>query len=71
MAKGTTGKSFEIVKSEGDWRAQLTPEQFRVLREHGTERAGTSALDKEYGPGAYRCAVGVSGRGSSVCPEYR
>ena len=56
MAKGTTGKSFEVVKSEGEWRAQLAPERFRVLREHGTERAGTSALDKEYGLGAYRCA---------------
>ena len=56
MAKRTTEKSFEVVKSEGEWRAQLTPQQFRVLREHGTERAGTSALDKEYGPGAYRCA---------------
>ena len=56
MAKGTTGKTFEVVKSDGEWRAQLTPERFRVLRKHGTERAGTSALDKEYGPGAYHCA---------------
>lgn len=56
MAKRTTEKSFEVVKSEGEWRAQLTSQQFRVLREHATERAGTSALDKEYGPGAYRCA---------------
>ncbi len=55
-AKGTMGKTFELVKSEAEWRAQLTPEQFRVLRGHGTERAGTSALDTEYGPGAYRCA---------------
>lgn len=56
MAKGTTGKTFEVVKNETEWRAQLTREQFRVLREHGTERAGTSPLDKEYGPGTYRCA---------------
>jgi peptide-methionine (R)-S-oxide reductase len=56
MAKTPAGKMFEIVKSDGEWRAQLTPEQFRVLREHGTERAGTSPLDKEYGPGVYRCA---------------
>ena len=34
----------------------LTPEQFRVLREHGTERAGTSPLDKHYAAGTYDCA---------------
>ena len=56
MAKRTTGKTFEVVKGEGEWRARLTPEQYRVLREHGTEGAGTSPLDKEDGPGAYRCA---------------
>ncbi len=56
MAKGTTGRTFEIVKNEEEWRAQLTREQFGVLREHGTERAGSSPLDKEYGPGKYRCA---------------
>src|SRR6266545_2292099 len=56
MAKGTTGKAFEVVRSEGEWRAQLTPEQYRVLREHGTERAGTSPLDKQYDKGTFRCA---------------
>ena len=56
MAKRTAGKTFEVVKTDAEWRAQLTPEQYRVLREHGTERAGTSPLDKEYGQGAYRCA---------------
>ena len=34
----------------------LTPEQFNVLRKHGTERAGTSILDKEYGKGQFVCA---------------
>jgi len=55
MAKAS-GKAFEIVKTEAEWRARLTPEQFRVLREHGTERAGSSPLDKEYATGGYRCA---------------
>ena len=35
----------------------MTPEQFNVLRKHGTERAGTSPLDKEYGEGVYKCAA--------------
>jgi peptide-methionine (R)-S-oxide reductase len=55
-AKDKESKAFEIVKSESEWRTHLTPEQFRVLREHGTERAGSSPLDKQYGAGAYRCA---------------
>ena len=55
-AKDAESKQFEVVKSDGQRRAQLTPEQFRVLREHGTERAGSSPLDKQYGAGAYRCA---------------
>jgi peptide-methionine (R)-S-oxide reductase len=47
---------FEFVRTEEEWRRLLTPEQFRVLREHGTERAGSSPLDKEYGDGTYHCA---------------
>jgi len=47
---------FEIEKTETEWRKTLTPEQFRVLRQHGTERAKTSPLDKQYGKGTYVCA---------------
>ncbi|MBF2019561.1 MAG: peptide-methionine (R)-S-oxide reductase MsrB [Hydrococcus sp. C42_A2020_068] len=47
---------FEITKTEAQWREILTPEQFQVLRKHGTERAGTSPLDKQYAPGTYVCA---------------
>jgi peptide-methionine (R)-S-oxide reductase len=43
-------------KSEEDWKRELTPDQFRVLREHGTERAGTSPLNKEYREGIFKCA---------------
>jgi peptide-methionine (R)-S-oxide reductase len=50
--KGT----FEITKTEEEWRKILTPEQFNVLRKHGTERAHTSPLDKQYGQGTYVCA---------------
>jgi peptide-methionine (R)-S-oxide reductase len=51
-----SGKTFEITKTEDEWRALLTAEQFYVLRKHGTERAGTSPLDKVYAPGTYHCA---------------
>jgi peptide-methionine (R)-S-oxide reductase len=49
-------KSFSVSRSDDEWRRLLTPAQYRVLREHGTERAGSSPLDKEYGDGVYRCA---------------
>ena len=48
---------FEITKPESEWQEKLTPEQFNVLRKHGTERAHTSPLDKEYGNGTYVCAA--------------
>lgn len=54
----TTSKDeFEITKTEEEWRKTLTPEQFQVLRKHGTERARTSPLDKQYGNGTYVCAA--------------
>ena len=40
------------------WEAMLTPEQYRVLRRHGTERAGTSALNKEKRKGVFVSAIG-------------
>ena len=54
----TTSNSdrYEVQKSEQEWKETLTPEQFKVLRKHGTERAGTSPLDKNYDDGTYICA---------------
>jgi peptide-methionine (R)-S-oxide reductase len=52
----TAKNEFEITKTDEEWGKILTPEEFRVLRKHGTERAGTSPLDKQYGKGAYACA---------------
>ncbi len=46
----------KISKSEEEWRRMLTPEQFHVLRKHGTERAGTSPLNAEKRDGTFMCA---------------
>ena len=43
-------------KTDAEWRSVLTPEQFRVLREHGTEPRGASPLNREKGHGTFRCA---------------
>jgi peptide-methionine (R)-S-oxide reductase len=50
-------EQFTVTKTEGEWQKELTPEQFKVLRKHGTERAGSSPLDKQYGKGLYICAA--------------
>ena len=47
--------SGKVIKTEAEWRAQLTAEQYHVTREHGTERAFTGALDKHYEDGVYHC----------------
>ncbi len=46
----------KVDKSETEWRAQLTPEQYRVLREKGTERAFSGRFWDEHAAGVYRCA---------------
>ena len=51
----TAGK-FEIEKSDEEWRKLLTPAQYDVLRKHGTERAGTSPLNREKRQGTFACA---------------
>ncbi|MEY1555975.1 peptide-methionine (R)-S-oxide reductase MsrB [Yoonia sp. R2331] len=48
-------QSFEITRTEAEWRAMLTPAQYKVMREEGTERAGSSPLDKNYAAGTYFC----------------
>jgi peptide-methionine (R)-S-oxide reductase len=53
----TANNQFEVTKTEDEWRKILSPEQFNVLRKHGTERAGTSPLDKNYAKGTYECAA--------------
>jgi peptide-methionine (R)-S-oxide reductase len=55
QAKSPSG-GFEVQKTDDEWRKILSPEAFHVLRKHGTERAGTSPLDKVYAKGMYHCA---------------
>lgn len=55
-AQGAAGNKFEINKSEQEWRKALTPQQFNVLRNHGTEAPYSSALDKTFTAGTYHCA---------------
>lgn len=46
----------KVELSEEEWRAKLTPEQYHILREAGTERAFTGKYDKHYDAGEYMCA---------------
>ncbi|MBI3673719.1 MAG: peptide-methionine (R)-S-oxide reductase MsrB [Rhizobiales bacterium] len=46
----------KIVKTDAEWRAELNPEAYRVMREHGTERAFTSPLNNEKRKGMFVCA---------------
>ncbi|HET8655763.1 MAG TPA: peptide-methionine (R)-S-oxide reductase MsrB [Longimicrobiaceae bacterium] len=49
--------SEKVNKTEEEWRRQLTPEQYRVLRQKGTERAFTGEYWDKMDPGSYRCAA--------------
>lgn len=48
-------KSFPVSRTDAEWRAMLTPEQYEVMRGHGTERPGSCALLNEKRPGAFAC----------------
>jgi peptide-methionine (R)-S-oxide reductase len=52
----TKTETFPIQKSDAEWKQQLDPQQYQVLRKHGTERAGTSPLNNEKRPGIFACA---------------
>jgi len=48
---------FPVQKTEDEWAAELSPEQYQVLRQHGTERPGTSPLNDEKRDGTFACAA--------------
>lgn len=50
-------EGYEVIKSDEEWRRQLTPEQFAVMFEHATERPGSSSLLHERRPGVFVCAA--------------
>ena len=49
-------EKFEVEKTDAEWRAQLTPQQYEILRKEGTERPGSSPLLKEHRKGIFACA---------------
>jgi peptide-methionine (R)-S-oxide reductase len=56
LAAASTGGKFEVTKTDAEWKRILTPQQYYVLREHGTEYAGSSPLDREKRRGTFHCA---------------
>lgn len=49
--------TFEVTKTDAEWRQQLSPEQYAVLREKGTERPFTGKFEDHWEPGVYTCAA--------------
>lgn len=55
-ARTSAALAFEVTKTKEEWCRTLTPEQFKVLRQQGTERPYSSPLDKQFAKGTYLCA---------------
>ena len=49
-------KTYPVSRTEAEWKKLLTPEQFHVMRQHGTERPGSCALNHEKRKGVFVCA---------------
>ena len=52
----TDEKPFDVVKTDEQWKQELTDQQYQVLRQHGTEPRGASPLNKEHRAGTFKCA---------------
>lgn len=55
MTTKTADKTFDVTRTDAEWRAMLTAEQYEVMRHHGTERAGSCALNHEKRAGTFSC----------------
>ena len=49
-------KTFPVTRTEAEWRRLLTPEQYAIMRQHGTEAPGSCALNSEKRAGVFECA---------------
>jgi peptide-methionine (R)-S-oxide reductase len=56
MMSTTSDTEFPVTHTDAEWRSLLTPEQYDILRGHGTERPGTCALNYEHRRGSFACA---------------
>jgi peptide-methionine (R)-S-oxide reductase len=56
MSSVAEGHTFPFQLSDAEWQKRLTPEQYRVLRRHGTETPGSCSLLREKQPGTFTCA---------------
>lgn len=52
----TSSETFEIVRTEEEWKRLLTQDEYWILRDHGTERPGSSPLNDEHRKGTFACA---------------
>ena len=56
IGDANAAEAFEVTHSDSEWRALLSDEQYEILREEGTERAYSSALNDEHRDGTFACA---------------
>ena len=56
MSTQADTKHYPVTHTEAEWKKLLTPEQFHIMREHGTERPGSCALNYEKRAGTFYCA---------------